>query len=143
MNTPEQLLEDLLKISTELEHLSHVYADFYKNYMGQAFAEQSVLAGEKLDNLILRATHETASEIDFCRQSIVNLSQFIEFRKTHHVFDDVELSLIIDKTDLSALEKAGLQKKYNTSIDIMSIKRQWNQLFINKNYKQVKTSLKI
>jgi hypothetical protein len=138
-----QLAADLSKVETELEHLSHTYADFYKNYTGELFAEQSALATDKLDNLILQATHEVASQIGFCRQTIVDLCHLIDFRKSYHFLTDAELSLIIDKADLSASEKLILLKKCTDSGNLQSIKMQWNQLFNNKSYAQVKTNLKI
>jgi hypothetical protein len=143
MTPINQLTADLSKVETELEHLSHTYADFYKNYTGELFAEQTVLATDKLDNLILQATHEVASQIGFCRQTIIDLCHFIDFRKTYHFLTDAELNLIIDKADLSASEKLILLKKCTDSGNLQSIKMQWNQLFNNKSYAQVKTNLKI
>jgi hypothetical protein len=141
MNTLDQLFNDLLKVETELERLSRVYADFYKSYMGEAFAEQAVLASDKLDNLILATTHESASVIGFQRQAILDLCHLIEFRKSYHFFNDADLVSIIDKPNLSAPEKLILRKKCANSVDLESIKTQWNQLFKNKNYSQVKISL--
>jgi hypothetical protein len=143
MTPINQLTADLSKVETELEHLSHTYADFYKNYTGELFAEQTVLATDKLDNLILQATHEVASQIGFCRQTILDLCHFIDFRKSYHFLDESELSLIIDKADLTAPEKLILLKKCTDSGNLQSIKMQWNQLFNNKSYAQVKTNLKI
>ena len=102
-----------------------------------------MLATDTLDILILAATHENASVIGFQRQRILDLCQLIAFRKTYHFFNDAELSLIIDTADLTAPEKLILRKKCADFTTLESVKIQWNQLFNNKNYHQVKTSLKI
>ena len=143
MENVAQLVEDLLAVERQLEQLSRQYADLYKKYDGEDFAEQKLLATDTLDNLILAATHENASVIGFQRQTILDLCQLIAFRKTYHFFNDAELSLIIDSPDLTAPEKLILHKKCADFTTMESIKIQWNQLFNNKTYRQVKTSLKI
>jgi hypothetical protein len=143
MENVAQLVEYLLTVERQLEQLSRQYAELYKKYDGDDFSEQKLLASDKLDNLILAATHENASVIGFQRQAILDLCQYIAFRKTYLYFNDEELSLIIDSPDLTAPEKLILRKKCADSTTLESIKTQWNQLFNNKNYRQVKISLKI
>lgn len=139
----KELSEKLLAIEHDLEQLSRVYSDLYKDYLGEEFPEQNQLAEDKLDNLVLAATHEMASQIGFYRQDLISLTQYIGFRKQFSVFSGEELELIIDKANLSSIEKLKLQEKtnQNSGLVIEDIERNWVALFKNKMYRKIKPSL--
>jgi len=145
MKSIEAMLDQLLKIEKELEQLGSAFSDVYKEYSGFEFSEQVMLAEDKLDNLILAATHEVATEIGFYRQSIRDLAKYILFRKEYRDFTDEELKSIIDNQFLTTQEKLNLQAKSNNKIidDLKQIKYKWNELFDNKSYHKIKSELKI
>ena len=140
MNRIHNLLEGLLQVEKELEVLSSEYAELYKEYAGEEFSGQNKLAEDKLDNLILAVTHETATEIGFYRQRIIELTNFISFRKTLKNFTDEDLEKLIDNPSLPSTEKLQLQKKTTKSIvvEIEQIKSSWNMLFNNSSYAKIK-----
>lgn len=145
MNSIDAMLDQLLKIEKELEQLSSAFSDVYKEYSGVEFPEQVMLAEDKLDNLILSATHEVATEIGFYRQNIRDLVRYILFRKEYRNFTDKDLKSIIDNQFLTVQEKLNLQTKSDNKIidDLNQIKFKWNELFDNKSYHKIKTELNI
>ncbi len=145
MNRIEIFLEKLQRIENELECLSREYSDIYKEYSGLEFAEQSILAEDKLDNLILATTHEVATEIGFCRQNINYLVKYILFRKAFKSFTENELEAIIDNQELNSKEKLYLQKRINGNIteELSNIKKSWNKSFENKSFHKIKQEIKL
>ena len=143
-NNIEQLCNALLAVEKQLEHLSHEYSTLYASYTGQAFIEQQQLAEDKLDNLILAATHEAASNIGFMRQDINLLAQFIQFRTQFSQFTDQELSKIIDDSALTIGEKMQFKTKYTPNANsIAEIKSTWNALFNQQSYAKMKSKIHI
>ncbi len=145
MNTSDQLIKELLRIENELESLNNEYSNLYKQYTGNDFTEQNMLAEDTLDNLIIAATHEAATGIGFFRHSIVELIKFIGFRKRYHDYSDHDLHKIIDEPDVSIKERISLSDrsdKRNLS-DLEEIRKTWNELFMNKSYAKVKVRLKL
>jgi hypothetical protein len=143
MNKINELLKELSQLETALDKLSHEYASNYVEYSGDDFAEQNNLACNLLDNLILAATHETASQIGFYRESIKCLTQFIDFRKNYSQFTDAELSLLIDDELINATKKLELQKKITAETSFTQLSIDWNHLFQNHSYSKIKQKLKL
>jgi hypothetical protein len=139
-----QLCNALLVIEAQLDQLSGQHASSYAQFAGQDFLEQQDLAADKLDNLILAATHETASSIGFLRQNINQLTQFIKFRVQFKQFTDQELSQIIDNPALSMAEKIPLYAKCTPDRStLMTIQTTWNGLFNQHGYAKIKSVLNI
>ncbi|MGB4811494.1 MAG: hypothetical protein WBP13_03300 [Methylophilaceae bacterium] len=140
----DQLCHALLAVETQLELLSRQYSTLYASYTGQAFLEQQLLAADKLDNLILAATHEAASTIGFMRQNISLLAQFIQFRTQFSQWSDQELAQMIDNPALTMAKKVQLKAKCapNNS-PIAEIKSTWNALFNQQDYAKIKSKLNI
>lgn len=137
-------LDKLLCIMRELEHLGSQFSEAYAYYDGIDFPEQSMLASDKLDNLILAATHETASEIGFLAQDIKTLVHFIEFRQSYKSFLEDELKEIIDNPSISlslkqdiASKKMGGDIKATLNI-IQEIQRVWNSTFHNQSFQSIR-----
>jgi hypothetical protein len=114
----QELLKRLTAIEQELEAIGRSNADLFKSYTGTSFPEQQQLSENILDNLILAATHETATTIGFYRVSIDTCCSFIEFRRTFSELTDDELYRIIDDVDCDIHFRAALKKKL--SIDNVS-----------------------
>ena len=136
-------LDRLLRLASELDHLGSQFSDTYAGYDGNDFQGQSVLACDKLDNLILAATHETASEIGFLAHSIKTLVHFIEFRHTYKDFSADDLKEIIDDPSVSLTLKQELTHKYAhgdikaTLRIIHEIQHAWNSRFNNKSFQSI------
>lgn len=136
----EQLLSRLHQIECELEQLSHEFAEVYKAYDGTEFEEQSLLASNHLDNLVLAATHEAASRIGFTRLTLTNLTQFILFRKRFKQFSDDELSLLVDEPMLNAQTMLKLKAKCMTILDKKTeIKSAWHTAFEQQSYAKIRS----
>lgn len=146
MDEIQNLANSLWELETKLEALSSEYANISGQYQGESFAEQNHYANI-LDELIQTATHEYGSAIGFTRQTILELSRYLVFRKTHKEFPSDQLEKIIDDHMLSATEKQTLATLYldgdNKQIlaTIEQIKQEWNTIFENRTYYQVKKSL--
>jgi hypothetical protein len=143
LNMTKNVDSFLLKLSSiekKLENLSREYVNLFIEYLGNNFKEQNFLSGNIMDNLVRSATHETASQIGFYRQEIIDLVKFISFRKTYKNYDDKDLGMIIDNENLSSTEKLILQRKTNNKIviEIKEIVAIWNATFDNKRYSQIR-----
>jgi hypothetical protein len=143
-NQIKQLCNELLTIENQLEQLSRQYASVYETYDGELFLEQHQLAANQLDNLVLAATHEAASNLGFMRQNLYDLTQFITFRTQFSQFTDQEIEQILDNPSLSATEKMRLKAKCDAIIPQMNkIQSTWQALFKQQSYAKIKTKLHI
>jgi len=137
-------LEQLYQIEKSLNGLDLLAYSVSREYDGNKFPEQKKLAADTLENLMLAATHETASQIGFLRRDIETLAQLIDFRERYAQFSDQELAQILDGY-LSIHAKNAFAKRFE-SIEKMiaeldSLKQDWNQTFANKSYGQIKKQL--
>lgn len=140
METIHDLFTQLENICQKLNQLDKQFADIYLQFEGDEFAEQNKLA-TVLENEILGATHETASNIGFGLMDLKKLVKFIEFRQQFSLFNDSELCHIIDNANLTAIDKMALVKKYNLSQQsllalIQLIQHTWTHQF-DKSYKKI------
>lgn len=134
------LFEQLEQICQTLNQLDKTFADVYQQFDGNDFSEQNQLA-TILENEILGATHETASNIGFGLMDLKKLVNFIEFRKQFAQFTNHELLQIIDNPDFSAKDKLALLKKLNINHQTLltllhKIRQTWTNNF-DKSYHQI------
>lgn len=140
-------LDRLNQLATELEQLGRSYADLYKQYDGIEFENQQYLAADRLDNLILNATHEMASNIGFSAADIKKLTDFIEFRKEYKEFADKDLEFIIDSENIPVKTKLELAQKLSHGDvhllrkEMQNIRQLWHQKFENSTYRQIQNLL--
>jgi hypothetical protein len=133
----QELLKRLTDIEQELEAIGSSNADMFKSYTGTSFPEQQQLAENVLDNLILAATHETATTIGFYRKDIETVCTFIVFRSQYKELTDDELCRIIDDIDCNIQFRAALKKKLsseNLSECLSNLRNEWNEQFSNESY---------
>jgi len=139
-------LEKIIRIEKELDELDSFAYDISPLYNGDTFPEQTKLFADKLENLLIAVTHETASEIGFLRNNIENLVKFIEFREKYQEFSDNELTEILE-TNLSPEQKRNLSKRFETVKNMImridELKQNWNETFKNKDYSKIKKQLGI
>ncbi len=130
------LINSLYEIEVKLENLSHEYSDLFKEYSGNDFSEQKELAEARLDELILSATHETASQIGFYRQDILQLTDYIKFRMRYKELSSIDLMEVIDNQFIKSEFKMKLQKTVIRNIIeyIDEVKTAWNKQFNNSSY---------
>mgnify|MGYP000871438849 CR=1 FL=1 len=137
-------LDKLWSLRVELEKLSREFSGLYSQYEGNDFEGQNNLATDKLDNLILAATHEVASIISFTGKDIKILTDFINFLKAFKEFKDNELESIIDHEIIAPTLKLNLTQRLTNGDTklflnkIQNMRQSWNQTFNNKNYKKVR-----
>jgi len=147
MKDMDIFLDRLNQLATELEQLGRSYADLYKQYDGIEFENQQYLAADRLDNLILNATHEMASNIGFSAADIKKLTDFIEFRKEYKEFADKDLELIIDSENIPVKTKLELAQKLSHGDvhllrkEMQNIRQLWHQKFENSTYRQIQNLL--
>jgi hypothetical protein len=138
----QELLKRLTAIEQELEAIGRSNADMFKSCTGTSFPEQQQLAENILDNLILAATHETATTIGFYRESIKTCCSFIEFRRTYSELTDDELCRIIDNVNCDIHFRAALKKKLsgdNLSEYLSNLRNEWNKQFSNGTYSAIRS----
>jgi len=139
-----EFLQRLNKIEHELEAIGRSNVDMLNSYTGTSFPEQKQLAENILDNLILAATHETATTIGFYRASIKTCCSFIEFRCTFGELTDDELYHIIDNVDCDIHFRVALKKKLscdNVPEYLNNIRNAWNKQFNNVSYYAIKSRI--
>jgi hypothetical protein len=143
--TINDLLNRLLKVEAELEDIGAEFDDLTAACDGELFPEQGGLAAD-LENLLIAATHETATGIGFQRQDIADLYAFIEFRKRHRQFSDQQLEQIIDSEIPSAELKQQLLKRIGEPKELLrsikSVRQDWNNSFKNRKYCVIRKSTK-
>lgn len=140
----QALLNRLIAIEKELEEIGSVHADLFASYTGTDFPEQKELAENFLDNLILAATHETASALGFYRKDIETLSKFIIFRCQFKELTDDELCCIIDDINCDLHFRAMLKKRLSIeSITeyISNLRNDWNKHFDNNAYSVIRSGI--
>ena len=143
-NQIKQLCNELLAIENQLVQLSRQFSDVYQTYDGELFLEQHQLATNQLDNLVLAATHEAASNLGFMRHNLYGLAQFITFRTQFCHFTDQEIEQILDNPSLSANEKMQLKTKCDAiTPQINEVQSSWQALFKQQSYAKIKTKLQI
>ena len=141
-----EFLEKIVHIETELDRLENFAYDIAQMYNKDIFPEQAQLSTDKLENLIISVTHETASEIGFLRNYIENLAGFIEFREKYREFSDNELAEILE-TNVSVEQKRNLSHRFVAIKDMIKrideLKLDWNANFHNRDYSDIKKQLGI
>ena len=139
-------LEKIFRIERELDELDSFAYEISPLYNGDTFPEQTKLSADKLENLMIAVTHETASGIGFLRNDIENLAKFIEFREKYQEFSDNELTEIIEQ-NFSMEQKRNLSKRFDTVENMIArideLKKNWNETFENKDYSKIKKRLQI
>ncbi|MGI4875112.1 MAG: hypothetical protein ACRYFX_28490 [Janthinobacterium lividum] len=136
-------LARLAQLEQQLQALSHEFAEVYQEFEGEAFAEQTASANS-LDNLILVATHETASTIGFTREDIALFAKFIDFRKAYNHFSDQQLAQLIDCEEVAAPLLLALKKHFLVTDNrevirlVAGLRQGWNSAFGNRTYGSVK-----
>lgn len=141
-----ELLEKLYQAEKMLDQLEASAYAISENYNSNAFPEQTELAENQLENLIIAATHETASQIGFYRNNIETLANFISFREKYAIINDEELAKILDE-NLPIENKKNISKRFdsvqNMQKQLEQLQQDWNQTFQNKSYVKVKKQLRI
>jgi hypothetical protein len=145
MTNTETFLHKLTEIEEELRKLCVEYSELNEEYNGADFPEQTTLAGVKLDNLILGATDEISSHIAFTKQSIIDLIQFIDFRKKYKQFSDIELEKAIDNDNFLLdfklyLDNLDVTEKKVFIDSLKDLRFEWNKLFQNRFYRKLRDS---
>lgn len=141
-----EFLEKIFRIERDLDELDSFAYEISSLYNSDTFPEQTKLSADKLENLMIAVTHETASEIGFLRNEIENLAKFIEFREKYQEFSDNELTEILEQ-NLSMEQKRNFSKRFDTKenmiMRIEELNQDWNENFENKNYSKIKKRLQI
>ena len=141
-----EFLDKIVRIETELDRLHSFAYDISQMYNKDIFPEQTHLSSDKLENLIISVTHETASEIGFLRNDIENLAGFIEFREKYREFSDNELAEILE-TNVPVEQKRNFSHRFYAIKDMIKrideLKRDWNAHFHNRDYSAIKKQLGI
>lgn len=130
-------LENIITDLSQLEQLSSSVFDQFKNSRFDGH-EQSI---NKLDDLLLAATHETATQLAFIKQDITTTIHFIEFCEKYKLLSQEDLREIVDGNNLDVKIKLKLKQKLN-SMDYLvvfkSIKMDWFNFFGNKSFDKIK-----
>ena len=141
-----EFLEKIYRIERELDELDHFAYEISQLYNRDIFPEQGKLSADKFENLMIAATHETASQIGFLRNDIENLAKFIEFSEKYGEFSDNELNEILDEK-LPMELKRDLSKRFdnvkNMIVRIDKLRQEWNETFNNIEYSKIKKKLRI
>lgn len=91
-----EFINRIENIITQLSELEASYDFSLANQCrGNTFPAQMELA-MTMENLIHQITHEMSSTIAFLKEDIIELHQYIEFRKKYAIFSDCELLFLID-----------------------------------------------
>ena len=135
-------LAKLGRVETQLQELSHEYAELYQQFTGDDFAEQNTYAN-RLDDLVLLVTHESAATIGFTREALEKLAKLTKFRQECKRFSSSQLAQIIDNPELTAPEKLALKNQLGiTDIAhlltlLAEVKEVWHLAFPTQTYAQV------
>lgn len=140
MNKVKSLLEAIDSVKLKIEEIEFEYASLYEDFRGNQFDLQEKCAAE-IENITLLLTHEILSQLAFGVSGLKTLIQYIDFRKKYNDFDNNQLSLIIDKEDLTSLEKLSIVK--TNYMLVKNIQKDWNTLFSNMSYKKVTQQLRL
>jgi hypothetical protein len=145
MTNTENFLLKLTGIEEDLRKLCVEYSDLYEEYNGTDFPDQETLVGVKLDNLILAATDEICSQINFNKKSIIDLIKFIGFRKKYKQFSDEELEKAIDNDNFLLdfklyFDNLNLTEKKVFIKSLKDLRSEWNKLFQNRFYCKLRES---
>jgi hypothetical protein len=144
MGDINSLLSSLDEISKQLFVLAEEHENAFEGFQGSDFPEQNTLAAVKLDNLISESTDLLAMYTIEKQKQIKDLVSYIEFRRKHQAFSDLELCRIIDfdnhLTDFKkhfhmAAEGQEFLKK------LKEVRVEWNLLFENRPYLKVRQSI--
>lgn len=135
-------IKNIRDIIEKLDSLNRMLPEIVDEFQGEEFDVQNKLV-LLLDDKIQAITHEQASIMGFELQDMCKLIKLIEFRKKYNFLSDLELEKVIDNNDLTVEFKIGLSKKttdgkcsvFNT---ITAIRKDWNKIFSNTEYKKVK-----
>lgn len=148
MNRNERTLAMLEKIHKLEIELNSLYTSSFE--ISELYNDVSFLGKEKLvvslENSLIAATHESATQIGFFRRNCAELVSFIEFREKYNYLSDIELQEIIDNTSSLNIKKKILSKAENVKqvVELISnIRFEWNAKFENKGYLYFKEKHKI
>ncbi|GAB3639047.1 hypothetical protein GCM10027422_46380 [Hymenobacter arcticus] len=139
MSNLDSFLAKLGQLEAQLLALSHEYAELYQQFAGDAFAEQNACASY-LENLVLTATHESATDLGFAREAIIVVAKFIEFRRDYKHLSDWQLAQIIDNLELAAPAKLELKNQLaimdtaHLLALLAEVKKAWQLKFPTKTY---------
>jgi len=150
MNEREKIMDifidKILRVEKDLEELHHLSYEISESYNTNSFSGQEELSMDKLENLLIGVTHETASQIAFCRNDIQMLVKYIQFRETFSEFTNEELIAIIDGY-LSVGLKQDLSKRFSSLEEMLAqiilLKQDWNKTFNNIGYAKIQKQLHI
>lgn len=143
MNEFINQIEDVLKHLSELEgKYDFSMAD---KYQGNTFPSQMELA-VKMENLIHQITHEMGSTIAFLKDDIMELHQYIEFRKKYFMLSDCELLFLIDDIGMDL----SIKKQVNDKAAPLSwlefrniILKDWKSDFGNMSFEKISSKMKV
>lgn len=142
MPTLDSFLAKLGQLEAQLHTLSHEYAELYQQFSGDEFAEQQAYANH-LENLVLTATHESATTLGFTREAFSSLAKLMEFRQAHKQFSNWQLAQIIDNQELTAPNKLALKSQLAITDTarllalLTEVKEAWHLKFPTQTYAQV------
>jgi len=145
----DKFLNKLYQLADALDGLSREFENLPQLYDGSDFEGQQELAADKLENLLISATHEVAEVIRFIGNDIQLLTRYIEFRKKFPHFTEEELELIIDNLSIPMKFKLDLKVRlYNNDVALMlkslqNIRKYWSDYFGDLSYQEIKSSFPI
>jgi hypothetical protein len=140
--TLDSFLAKLGQLEAQLHALSHEYAELYQQFSGDEFAEQEAYAN-RLEDLVLTATHESATTLGFTKEALIRLAKLTEFRQAYKHFSNWQLSQIIDNQELTAPAKLALKSQLAITdmarllALLTEIKKAWHLKFPTQTYAQV------
>lgn len=142
MPTLDSFLAKLGQLEAQLHALSHEYAELYQQFSGDEFAEQQAYANY-LENLVLTATHESATTLGFTKEALSSLAKLSEFRQAHKQFSNWQLAQIIDNQELTAPNKLALKSQLAITDTarllalLTEVRKAWHLKFPTQTYAQV------
>ncbi|MDJ0364939.1 hypothetical protein QMK33_07225 [Hymenobacter sp. H14-R3] len=142
----DSFLVKLSQLEAQLQALSHEYTELYQQFAGDAFAEQNAYAS-RLENLVLMATHESATGLGFAREALIILAKFTAFRQDYQHLSDWQLAQIIDNQTLTAPAKLALKSQLASQDTahllslLAEVKKAWQLKFPTKTYEQVRQAV--
>lgn len=134
-------IEKLENIIKELDNLSRF--DITSDCYGDDFGGQNEIAAS-FENLVLVATHETASNLGFMKEDIQLLANYIQFRKKYNYLTEEEFNQIIDNENTNMMLKLEIKKKLNANYlgIVKNIRIEWSQAFHLLSFSKIKEKIK-
>lgn len=131
-----KLIKNLEIIERELNSIDAAASGLHRSFRDLPFEDGGELE-PLIDDLVLYASHEKASEIGFARNQLELLSRLVLFRSKYPQIRNNDLVLLTDPERMNLAERKRLKERCGIK-SISEFAEEWNKTFNNMNYNMVR-----